>query len=347
MPAERFFTLVVPFYAPTSFWNVPIMGSPALDAGSAAMVSRSILPYVGSANFANTDDWGIGLAYAHDGDKTYTITGAIYYDTGPISFRIPANATPTTGDDHHLVVIDGTKELDLWQAHYDAATDRWTAGSRFITDANGWGAMAGPGQRAGGAVAAGFAEMGGVIRPEEIAQGHINHALSLTAPLIRAGVIAAPATATDGFSSDPASLPEGAHLQLDPSFNVAAQDWPAWEKVVATALQTYGAYVSDRGGSVALYGQTDTNAGNTSWAAANTTKGGSLSNLPWEQMHVIAPANSLQANYLQAENFRASRSAIRPNVPTFPADRTRTPVAKRARKLLSALLALVHVWTIP
>ena len=281
-------TVVTPFYASSSFWNTPISGSPAVDANSAAMVARSILPYTKGANFANTDDWGIGLAYARNGDKTYTITGAIYYDTGPVSFRIPAGATPTTGDDHHLVVIDGTKELDMWQARYDAASDSWTAGSRFVTDINGWGAMAAPGQRAGGAVAAGFAGMGGVVRPEEIAQGHIDHALSLTVPLVRAGFIAAPATATDGFSSDPASLPEGAHLQLDPGFNVAAQTWPAWQKVIATALQTYGAFVSDRGGSVALYGQTDVNAGNASWAAAGTPKSGSLANLPWDKMHVIA-----------------------------------------------------------
>ena len=282
---------VTPFYAASSFWNQPIGTQPAIDPNSAAMVAKSIVPYAGNANFADTNDWGIGLAYAHAGDKTYTIGGAIYYDTGPVSFRIPAGATPTTGSDHHLVVIDGNQELDMWQAQYNAATDTWTAGSRFITTITGSGAMGSPGQHAGGAVAAGFAEMGGVVRPEEIAQGHIDHALSITLPLIRANFIAAPATATDGASTDPAAIPEGAHLQLDPSFNVNAQSWPAWEKIIATALQTYGAFVSDTGGSIGIYGQTDINAGNTTWASANTPKGGGLSDIPWNEMRVLTLPN--------------------------------------------------------
>lgn len=279
--------MVSRFYSASSFWNVPISSNPTVDPHSAAIVSKSIASAAGSANFANTDGWGIGLVYASAGDKTYTIPNATYYNTGPVSFKIPAGAKPTTDSDHHLVVIDGTKEFDMWDAHYNASTDTWTAGSRFITDLNGWGAMASPGQRAGGAVAAGFAEMGGVVRPEEIAQGHIDHALSITVPLIRAGYIAAPATATDGSSTDPASIPEGAHLQLNPQFNVDAQNWPTWEKVIAKALQTYGAYVSDHGGTLAVYGQTDMNAGNTSWASTGTPKGGSLSNLPWDQMRVL------------------------------------------------------------
>lgn len=106
---------------------------------------------------------------------------------------------------------------------------------------------------------------GGVVRPEEIAQGHIDHALSLMVPVIRSGYIASPATATDGSTNAPNAIPEGAHLQLDPSVNVDAQPWPTWEKVIAKALQTYGAYVSDHGGSLAFYGQTDMNAGNTTW----------------------------------------------------------------------------------
>ena len=279
--------MVTPFYSSESFWNIPIAANPAIDTNSGALVAKSVTPYVSSANFANTDAWGISLVNASSSDKTYTLNNATYYDNGPVSFTIPYGAQPTTGSDHHLVVINGNQEFDMWNAQYNASTDTWTAGSRFITSLNGWGAMASPGQLAGGAVAAGFAEMGGVVRPEEIAQGHIDHALSLTLPVIRAHYVAAPATATDGGSTDPNAIPEGAHLQLDPSFNVDAQSWPAWEKVIAKALQTYGAYVSDTGGSVAIYGQTDMNAGNTSWASTGAPKGGSLANLPWNEMRVI------------------------------------------------------------
>jgi len=95
------------------------------------------------------------------------------------------------------------------------------------------------------------------------------------------------ATSTDGRNTGSSALPEGAHIQLDPSVDVASQPWPAWEKTLAVALQTYGAYVSDTGGAVAFYGQTDVNAGNVTWSSLGVTKAASLANLPWSQMRVL------------------------------------------------------------
>src|SRR2546429_10022699 len=89
-----------------------------------------------------------------------------------------------------------------------------------MTDATGWGAICALGQHCGGAVPAGFAAFGGVVRPQEIQQGHIDHALVLTASLTRSGYIACPATHTDGVSSDAASIPEGPRTPLVPSFAV-------------------------------------------------------------------------------------------------------------------------------
>ena len=274
------------FYAPYSFWNQPIPPDAPVDPNSANIVATGILPYASRATFANDDDWGIGLVHASRHDKIYTIACLRYYCDGPVRFRIPKSATPTSGSDHHLTVIEGDRELDMWDASYDAADDRWSAGSRFIGALYGWGANAPPGKHAGGAVAAGFSEMGGVVRPEEIAQGHVDHALSMMIPHPRIGHVG-PATAADGRSRDRNALPEGAHIQLDPAFDVDAQDWPTWEKIIARALQKYGAFVSDTGGAIALYGQTDVNAGNLRWASIGTPKGGSLANLPWDRVRVL------------------------------------------------------------
>ncbi len=73
--------------------------------------------------------------------------------------------------------------------------------------------------------------------------------------------IACPATHTDGVYNDIAALPEGARIQLDPAFNVEAQAWPRWEKTIAHALQTYGAYVGDTGGSLAIFGEANIDRG--------------------------------------------------------------------------------------
>jgi len=273
-------------YSAASFWNQRIRANPPIDSNSAAMIEAAILPYAARSAFANGDDWGIALVHARAADKIYVVACLQFYCNGPVSFRIPRGALPTTGSDHHLVVVDGDKELDMWNATYDARNDRWSAGGRFVGDLYGWGANAPPGHHAGGAVAAGFSGMGGVVRPEEIAQGHIDHALSMTIPHPRIGYLG-PATATDGTNPDPRSIPEGARIQLDPDYDVAAQSWPAWEKMLAKALQTYGAYVSDNGGTVAFYGQTDANAGNEKWSTVGVPKNAYLAGLPWNRMRVL------------------------------------------------------------
>jgi hypothetical protein len=279
---------LTPLYAPTSFWNTTIPANPTYDANSASIVAASLAAYAGSAHFANDSDWGRAIAWSHNTDPVYTI-GCTMYDCGnTVTFHIPNAATPETGSDHHLVVInlDTMQELDMWLASYSGGS--WSAGSRYVTDASqsGWGALCAQGQHCGAAVAAGFAAFGGVVRPEEIQQGHIDHALALTSPLTRSNFIACPATHTDGQSSDPNSIPEGAHIQLDPAFNVDGQSWPQWEKIIAHALQTYGGYMIDTGGSIAWFGQGNQNGG-LLWATVGVPTAPSLSNLPWSSFRVV------------------------------------------------------------
>lgn len=277
------------FYASTSFWNTPIPSNPAIDPNSAAIVAKSLVAYSSGSNFNNTDGWGFPIVYANANSKTYTIGCTRYSCNNTVTFRIPAGAKPTTGSDHRLVVIDGTKELDMWMASYDPTTDSWSAGSRWVTDAYGWGAYCGLGLRCGGGTAAGFAQFGGVVRPEEIAQGHIDHALSLITPYTRASFIACPATHTDGKYDDLAALPEGARVQLDPAFNVDAQPWPAWLKTIAKAAQQYGAYLNNTGGNLNFNGEAMLNRNTNAWTSLNVPIRPKLSdyNFPWDKFRVL------------------------------------------------------------
>lgn len=275
------------WFADSSFWNTPIPTNPAIDSNSAAILAAAVTPFVGSATFSNSDAWGISyIDGTNISAKTYTVACTQFCTGDTINFPIPAGAQPTTGSDHHLVVINGTQELDMWEASYDATTDSWSAGVRVINDITGWGAYCALGQHCNGSEASGFALLGGDIRPEEIKQGHIDHALSMITPYTRAAYIACPATHTDGVYADPA-IPEGARVQLDPSFNVDAQSWPDWEKMIAKALQVYGAYIVDTGGALAVRGVTDQNLGSDSWASVNAPKAASISNLPWDQVRVL------------------------------------------------------------
>jgi hypothetical protein len=281
-------TAVARLFASTSFVNEPI-GSATVDAHSAAIVDRAIVGYKSSANFTNSDDWGIPIASADTATPRYSI-GCEYYwcDVQFAPFPVPRVAQPSGGSDHHLAVIspDGG-ELDMWiAARRDGG---WTSGSRWVTSTEGSGANCAPGQRCGGANAANFALAAGVVRPEEIAQGHIDHALMITTPYTRRGVKACPATSTDGQNDDVAAAPIGARLQLDPAVNVDALALPAWKKTIARALQNYGAYVVDTSGSLALRAESNLGRGYDAWSRAGVPNGSpSIADIPWQRMQVLS-----------------------------------------------------------
>jgi hypothetical protein len=283
-------------YAADSFFNTPIPATATAAANSQAMMSASILPWRAVTVIDNDNAWGIPLAYASPSSERYDVGCTRYLCDTPVSFHIPRYAQPNTGSDGHLAVYDPAtnQELDLWQGIHDRHHDAWSASARSATTAD-WGAVCPPGQRCGGGgVAAGFLEWGGTIRPEEIAQGHIDHALTITSPYVRSGYISCPATGywsskSPNYVDDPNALPLGAHLQLSPALNVAAQSWPRWEKIVARALQVYGAYVVDVGEDVALRGEANIDRGYDAWAKVGmtTVPHEHLSNLPWTRFRVL------------------------------------------------------------
>ena len=284
-----------------------------MDSNSAAMIQTSITPFAMTSPYYNTTfsntGYGMALAYASASDKVYAVQCTkIGYNTpscspvGSVSFPIPAGTQAATGTDGHLAIVyqadDGSqyaqKELDMWQAHYDQANDTWSASTVTVVNLFGWGAACAEGQYCNGPVSAGFAGLGGAVRPEEIAQGHIDHALALAVPLVRTTYIACPATHTDGNTSALA-LPEGALVYLDSSYDVDVQPWPLWLKIVGHALQNYGAYVRDHSPVLILFGVTDQNSGVPQWSSVgvpydyvnqNETNYGDLNQLPWNQLHV-------------------------------------------------------------
>ncbi len=287
-------------YSSTSFWNVPVPDDPVVDPNSAAIVATSILPYANTVPIDNDDGWGMPIAYANPQTVTYDVGCSKYDCQTPVSFPIPTYAKPNLGSggdwDGHLAVYNPATnhELDMWEGAYDPGTDTWSAGSRSDTVAD-WGAVCSPGLHCGGGgVAAGFNEFGGVIRPEEIAQGHIDHALVMATPYVRANFISCPATdiwasQSANYVDDPNALPLGGHVWLPRTFDVDAQSWPGWEKVVAHALQDYGAYLADVGANIAVRGEANLDRGYDAWALVGmtTVPHPNLLNLPWDQMQVL------------------------------------------------------------
>jgi hypothetical protein len=97
---------------------------------------------------------------------------------------------------------------------------------------------------------AGVPYLAGLVRPCEIEQGRIEHALAFAYDSPSAEYVY-PATKSDGIGEDPTALPEGARLQLDPALSDA--EIRAWGckgpcLTIARALQKYGMYVIDNSG---------------------------------------------------------------------------------------------------
>jgi hypothetical protein len=132
-------------------------------------------------------------------------------------------------------------------------------GSRVRITGNGLGSRA---------TAADFASLAGVIRPEELAAGHIDHALFIVLKCTGTGtgfgygvrddphpetgsyVYPAAAGGSDCGAANRGLPPLGARFQLAMSGpQIAALHAPAWKRAILTALARYGGYVGDTGGS--------------------------------------------------------------------------------------------------
>jgi hypothetical protein len=135
--------------------------------------------------------------------------------------------------------------------------------------------------------AANFPLLGGLIRPEEILQGHIDHALVFGMPHVGSGRPFCPATHNAGSTAG--GLPEGVKVQLDPTIDVNALAIPAWEKTIARAMQVYGMYLRDGGGTLSVYAENPLSRGYDAWAPLGLggVDSASLAGIPWNRFRVL------------------------------------------------------------
>jgi hypothetical protein len=146
-----------------------------------------------------------------------------------------------------IVVIDRITgdEYDIWQFAYP---DTCRIMTKYVQGVYRSGAEAAYASRG-----AGVPYLSGLVRPWEIAQGHIDHALALGYPMVDRVRCVWPASKSDG-TIDLAGIPEGARIQLDPTLDVdTLEGLSATGRVIARALQVYGAYLVDTSGSNKLY----------------------------------------------------------------------------------------------
>ena len=177
--------------------------------------------------------------------------------------------------------------MDMWQAKYNASNDSWSASDIIDHDHQRLGSRLRGRPIVSRRGCGGIRSAGRCAPPRGDRRGSNPTRAGADDSGHEVGLYCLSGHRHDGKSSNASAIPEGAQIQLDPSFNVAAQSWAPWQKTIAVALQQYGAFVNDTGGSLALYGVNDINQGNVTWASVGMAKSPSLSWIPWSQMRVL------------------------------------------------------------
>jgi cellulose synthase/poly-beta-1,6-N-acetylglucosamine synthase-like glycosyltransferase len=164
-------------------------------------------------------------------------------------------AAPCEGD-CQIIVVDRShgKLYESFNAH--VAENAITAAFVAIWNLNRVYPPSGRGEQCSSADSAGFPIAPLLFNADEIAVGHIDHAIRfvLPNPRIRAHFYVHPATHAGGPRGPVNAPPIGARFRLKASYDVS-QLMPE-AQVVARAMQKYGMFLSD-GGNIALTAQSD------------------------------------------------------------------------------------------
>lgn len=246
--AARAFTGARPF-KPTSYWNTRLGNAPRSPHNAAWIRDSQKASHTQNYLKLVLGAWGMPVYTSGASDPVYRIRSSGH----TVRVHIPAKARPMGTDDAAMVVIDRAtdKVVSLQGAKF--ANGHWTVAglSRYGSQSNGIARGLPGGSRAN------FGHRGipGSVRAvtkAEIQRGKIRHRLEVywweTASRTPNGKSAYfPMTGAE--SGKTGVVPEGAVVRLKRSVNLDALHLSPAARVIARALQKYGAVVGDNSGT--------------------------------------------------------------------------------------------------
>jgi serine/threonine-protein kinase len=255
-----------PYFATPMFFNTDVSAVPKASNSDSMMAALRA-----EGGWGNGDRLQIDFAIdVLSGDnstpmRTFTKTGDFFSpDCDNVAMPVPVNgnlegesgyACTTNGDCHLIVYQKDTKQLyEMWRANFSGST--FYGGCLAVWNGTKTYTSALRGQGCTSADAAGFPIAPLLFTADEVAAGHIDHAIRFILPnnRVRSGHTA-PAThgtSTTGISGAPYY---GVHLRLRADYPIASLPTEG-ARVVARAMQKYGMYHAD-GGNIALTAQSD------------------------------------------------------------------------------------------
>jgi hypothetical protein len=292
------------FYAPDSPWNTPIPGDAPLDPRSQTYVDGLVSQVRRDRATVLFREYSVPIYRVGAGQPRVRVRLTRRAPALQRAFeRVPLPDDPraASGTDGALLVYQRSTDTiwEFWRFRRSGGTYEAVWGGRMTEVSRNpgyyrfredpvekpfWGFNA---THIGGAT--------GIMTPQELRRGRIDHVLYLAIPDARKDVCAEPANGTDGNVDSPDAIPEGARFRLDPAFDVDALDAPPMTKIMARAAQRYGVVVGNRAGAV-------------NFAAEDPTQYGGD---PYEDIRAGASpmeiAEAFPFEHLQALNLRVRR----------------------------------------
>jgi len=256
---------VGPYFEKEMFFNRDVSQTAKSDDSDAMIAALRAEGGWGNGDTMQIDfEIDVLTADANTPMKTFTPTGDFSSpDCDHIAMPVPVGGNvegetgyACTGDgDCHLIVADSANHTlyEMWRANI---TSTFQGGCLVTWDLTHQYDDTLRGEQCTSADAAGFPMSPLLFTADEVAAGHIDHAIRFILPnsRIRKGVYVHPAThatATSGPSNGPMY---GVNFRLRPDYPVSSL--PKGAQVVARAMQKYGMYLAD-GGNIALTAQSD------------------------------------------------------------------------------------------
>jgi hypothetical protein len=234
-------------------WNTDVSNAP-VHANSANYIDN-ILANGGDflhADFGGGGEYGIPYVTV---SGTQPAVPTTFFDwpeeSDPGPYLIPLQAPVEGGSDRHVITIDrdhcvlyelfnASPSGSGWAASNGAKWDLTTNALRTI----GWTS----------ADAAGLPIFAGLARYDEVASGHIDHALRVTVNATQKGFVL-PATHFASSSTDPNRPPMGLRLRLRADYDIST--FTGQSRVIMMALKKYGLIVADNGSNWFITGAAD------------------------------------------------------------------------------------------
>lgn len=219
---------------------------------------------------ANISSWSVPVYFVTSSTPKVRVTSTAgpFHDSvdpnhkGFMYAPLTIEMKPDRQTDGHLVAIDKDNGISYEFGELKKTDKGWQAINAAVWDLKGLGykePYQGLYWYRDGARASGVPLIAGLILSSEIVSGEIKHALALSGPLNGLSVhgkndyeVCSPvASNTDGYLVGEQYALEGTRFRLDPGLDIS--QFPRDIKVVAAALQKYGAFLVDNSGDFNIY----------------------------------------------------------------------------------------------